>query len=209
MLGYNAQEVRIRAFLAAPRSRVENFPQGIGFTSPFILTPADFNSYIRQTFPSASQAVLDYISTTLYPPPGPRTSTLYTTDLQRAALLISELAFTCNTVCLARAVDNRSFNYLFDVPPALHGSDLAYTFGSAQSAAGVVQSVRVALQQFVASFTLYGDPNGRGRPNNGGTRFQRYGSEAQVDRLQPATFEMVPDPAANERCQYLQQALYA
>lgn len=149
-------------------------------------------------------------------------SNLYTTNLERAALLTSELAFTCNTVYLARAAANVTYNYLFDVPPALHGSDLAYTFGSASSnAADVVQSVRVSLQEYLTNFTQFGDPNGGAsrrtttrRPSvvDGGkgveTRFWRYGREGMVLRLGIDTFEMVADPAANGRCQWLQQALY-
>jgi len=81
-----------------------------------------------EIFPGASPATVSYSTNTIYPPPG-SAALPYKTDLDRAALITSDVVLTCNTYLLAVAYQNYTYNYLFGIPPALHGGDLHYTLG--------------------------------------------------------------------------------
>ncbi|KAI4255291.1 MAG: hypothetical protein L6R42_006809, partial [Xanthoria sp. 1 TBL-2021] len=102
--------------------------QGLGFTDPWVLSDVDFTDYVRKLFPAASLDAVSYITNTIYPPP--KSARLpYETSFDRAVLVTSDVVITCNTYLLARAYQNKTYNYLFDAPPGLHGDDLHYTFG--------------------------------------------------------------------------------
>ena len=150
--------------------------------------------------PYATASTLSYVSDFIYPPPSAGANLPYTTDIDRAALLTSEVVITCNTYLLALAYKNATYNYLFDVPPALHGSDLDYTFGPDSSTQS--QQIQLAIQNYVTQFTEVGNPNKAGQP-----AFQMYGSSNQVLDLAPGAIAMVDDPAASKRCLMLQQRI--
>ena len=145
---------------------------------------------------------LAYLSRTVYPPPSPLTAPSYTSHLDRAALLISDVVINCNAYLLALAYANQTFNYLFDVGPGLHGDDLHYTFGPDSSTKNL--PVQNALQNYVMQFAATGNPNKRGLP-----RFAWYGPRSEVLDLKPGDFSMRVDPAASDRCLVLQQKVYA
>lgn len=105
--------------------------QGIGFIDPWVLNDDDFGAYLQTLVPAASSASISCIIDIIYPPPSSNVAALsYQTNLDRAALLTSDVVFTFNANLLALAYQNKMYNYLFDVPRGLYGDDLHYTGGS-------------------------------------------------------------------------------
>jgi carboxylesterase type B len=99
--------------------------EGLLFSSPNIQNDTDFADYVSMVIPSADAETVDYITKVLYSPVFDG-SNGYTSQILRTDLLFSELAFTCNTRFIDLAYGNKTFSYLFSVPPALHGDDNPY-----------------------------------------------------------------------------------
>ena len=99
--------------------------EGLFFSSPYIQNNADFSGYVSTLIPSADGKTVSYITEVLYPPVFDG-SHGYTSQIRRTDLLLSELGFTCNTRFMDLAYGNKTFSYLFSVPPALHGDDNQY-----------------------------------------------------------------------------------
>ncbi|KAL6709594.1 hypothetical protein ACN47E_001529 [Coniothyrium glycines] len=179
-----------------------NANEGAYFTPP-VRTEQDVLNQIKAAYPYAPQSTIDRI-VSLYPPVFDG-SLGYTNQYTRASLIISEGVFTCNTEYLSRAYDNETYSYLFAVPPALHGLDIAYTYydGGALSASVVNRTVAIALQEFITSFAAEGRPDADGIP-----QFNMYGEDAQVLKLNISGISEVRDSNANARCAFWQKALY-
>lgn len=136
--------------------------QGIGFTYPWILDDLSFGTYLAGLFPGASLATLSSVSTAIYPLARSVSDLPYNDDLDRAALMTSEVLVTCNNYLLALAYRNATYNYLFDIFPGLHGDDLHYTFGPDSPTKS--PEVQLAMQSYIGHFSQTGDPNGNGQP---------------------------------------------
>jgi carboxylesterase type B len=188
-----------------------NANEGLLFTSPFYNTTEAIGDYINLAFPAAPPGVGRYILEELYPPPSPNNTLPYTDNIGRAAFLTAEAFFTCNTNYLSRAFDNATYDYLFSVPPAIHGQDIPYTFygtgsnltNSSAFPVPVNQTIAVALQNYITDFAQTGSPNGEGVP-----QFDLYGPQAQVLNLGQDGFTKIKDQTANERCAWWQKGLY-
>ncbi|EME40268.1 hypothetical protein DOTSEDRAFT_74915 [Dothistroma septosporum NZE10] len=184
----------------------QNADEGLVFTSPFVSNNSAFDAFITDYLPSLANlpSVAQTIFDVLYPPifDGSQAQG-YTNQLARASAALGEQAFTCNTYYLDKAFNNQTYSYLFIVPPAVHGQDRAYTFYDGP-APQVDQDVALAMQRYVTRFAMYGDPNGEETP-----QFDVYGDEAMVQVLKTDGFGQTRDPAANERCEWWQKALYA
>lgn len=160
-----------------------------------------FKDHLRTLFPAVADTVILYITDTIYPPPG-TPQVPYKTDIDRATLFTSELSIACNAYFLGLAYRNEMYNYLFDVPPAIHGDDLHYTLGPDPSTQD--QSIRRLLQDYLTTFAETGNPNRAGRPT-----FDTYGSGTRVLDLFPEHVKMIPDPAAvSDRCLQLREYVY-
>jgi carboxylesterase type B len=172
-----------------------------------VRTDAEFIAYMAATFPEAAPATLEYVARTLYPPVFDG-SAGYVDQLQRTAAVLGDVVFKCNTRYVARALPTASFVYLFAVPPALHASDLPYTFSSSAAAADprvASAAVAAALQAYVVSFAQTGTPAAAGSP-----AFLPYGAGSTLLKLDAAGISAAPDPlAASGRCEWWQQGLYA
>ena len=182
-----------------------NGDEGLDFTPFFIQgNVTAFDANLRLVFPGISPAILDFIENTLYPDVLDG-SFGYHDEIGRAALITSELSFTCNDNYLARAFKNRTFAYEFTVPPALHGQDVAYTFFNG-NAGSSVQNVTVAkvLQEFITSFAITGRPSSR----TWGHAIPEYGPQANIVNLGLKTITVQKDETANPRCLFWQKALY-
>lgn len=184
-----------------------NANEGTLFTPPYIRDDVSLQAQLRTAFPATPQSQIDYLTKTLYPAVFDG-SYPYRTQYDRAALIISEGIFTCNTNYLSTAYGNKTYSYLFAVPPAFHGFDVAYTYfpGGAASASptGVRNTtVAIALQEFIASFAE------TGRPEADGVRqFDMYGPIASVLKLNVSGIDEVRDSNANNRCAWWQKSLY-
>jgi carboxylesterase type B len=180
-----------------------NSNEGVYFTDPRIMDDTGLAAYLRSTFPGVQDSVVSYIISTLYPAVYDG-SQPYRNGLQRTIFLLSELIFTCNTNYLARAYDNKTYNYQFSVPPALHGFDIPYTFyNGAVPNRFFNTTVAVALQEYITSFAKDGVPNVEGLPE-----FPIYGPEGTELNLNVTGIGPIPDPTNNPRCLYWQKALY-
>ena len=129
----------------------------------FVTNESSYESYLKSLItPLANNATaLRYITQTLYPPIF-NGSQGYTNQTERNNLTVAA-AFDCN----ARFMDQATFlpptyAYEFSVPPALHGTDVAYTFYDFDPAAapGVVNAtVAAILQGYLTRFAETGQPN--------------------------------------------------
>jgi carboxylesterase type B len=186
-----------------------NANEGAYFTPPTIRTNEDIASQLRNPFPYIPQPSLNYITDVLYPPVF--NTSLYANQYERANLITSEAIFTCNTYFLSRGFHNQTYSYLFAVPPALHGQDVAYTYyegsGISKSPLGVKNvTVALALQDFITSFAIEGRPDAA---EEGIKEFRMYGPDASVLKLNVSGIAEVRDSNANMRCDWWQKALYS
>ncbi|KAF2444208.1 carboxylesterase family protein-like protein [Karstenula rhodostoma CBS 690.94] len=183
-----------------------NTNEGPYFTPPYANSTERIASLLKSTIPNIPQSSVDYLTDTLYPAVFDG-SQGYTNNYTRASKIVSEGFFTCNTNYLSTGFQNKTFSYLFAVPPAYHGFDVAYTFfdGGATSRlpTGVAnRTVAVALQEFITSFAKTGVPEAEGIK-----KFQMYGPDAKVLELKVTGIEEVHDSNASKRCNWWQKGL--
>ena len=193
-----------------------NANEGLLFTNPFINNNTALDGFLTTSFPALKYMpkTLNYITQVLYPPifDGSQAQN-YTNQIGRLSAMLSEFSFTCNAVWLDKAYNNQTHAYLFNVPPSLHGQDIAYTYynGNGSATAGTggtsfgVQNVAVAIamQEYITEFAKTGNPNSRGLPF-----FPMYGSNATVLALGPRSIAPMRDPAASARCAWWQKGLF-
>jgi carboxylesterase type B len=181
------------------------------FTPPLLTNDTAITSYFRSAMPSITNATISYLSEVLYPPIF-NGSYGYVNDFTRAALIIAESSFTCNTRYLDLAFKNRTYSYFFTVPPGFHGEDTAYTFfdgdtTTSDEGAPVNATVATTFQQYLAGFVMDGNPNsgGRARPI-----FPLYGSNSTILNIDiQDNGTTMKDTVANARCDWWQRGLYA
>ncbi|KAH9829340.1 putative type-B carboxylesterase lipase family protein [Teratosphaeria destructans] len=185
-----------------------NAHEGLLFTNPFIQNKTALVGAVLSLLPTVAAwpLTMRYILETLYPPifDGSQASG-YTDEITRAAALLSDVVFACNTFWLDEAFGNKTYGYYFAVPPALHGGDIPYTYynGGGTSLMVLSTSVAITLQEYITTFAETGSPNGAGTPY-----FQVYGRNATVQDLNITGISQIVDPAANSRCDWWQKALY-
>ncbi|KAL3421995.1 carboxylesterase family protein [Phlyctema vagabunda] len=185
-----------------------NDQEGVLFTDPYISNESDFVANVESFFPSARPDVIDYIVNDLYPD-DLRASNGYTTEVLRAAAASAESCFTCHTRYLNKKFGNNSYAYSYDVPPAIHAQDVAYTFYNGDTLTWdfrpVVAEVAYALQDYVVNFVMRGSPNHARSP-----WFPMYGGNSSLLSINTTTLgEVRVDPlSAGEKCAWWQKALY-
>ena len=151
-------------------------------------------------FPAAERSIVNYISSTLYPPIYDG-SQPYTTPFARLDLLISEMMIACNSRYISTAKGNDTYNYMFSVPPGHHRGDIPYTFWDANSTINdPVANVTTALemQRYITAFAATGDPNAF-QKKTGLPTFPKYGSVANVMNFNLTFVDVVVDPMKNSR----------
>ncbi|KUJ09769.1 alpha/beta-hydrolase [Mollisia scopiformis] len=188
-----------------------NSDEGLEFTSPFLTTEALLEANLEAVFPTADNDTITYMLDTLWPAVYDGTYP-YTTLFERASLITAEVSFTCNTRYLDLAFDNLTHAYYFNVPPGLHGEDIAYTFFNSDTTTSddglpVNATVATTLQKYITNFAMNdcGDPNGDGLPF-----FPLYQSNSTTMVIGDGGIGgVITDTTANDRCGWLMQALYA
>jgi carboxylesterase type B len=193
-----------------------NFNEGVLFDSPFLQNDSDYRGNVRLFFLNATDDVVDYIATDLYPNDLSGKYN-YTTQPLRAALSTAEACFLCNTRYLAEALPNivskSIFKYLFAVPPAIHADDLGYTFYNGNGSTTwegylVNEEVALTLQDYIVGFTISGSPNNR-QSASPHPWFPVYGVNASVLTLDETNLgALIVDPQANSRCDWWQKSFY-
>lgn len=100
------------------------------FTAPYVKTDDDITTYLQQSYPGIQKAAIETILN--FYPAVYNGSYGYTDATQRVFLIISESIFLCNTHFMHKAYGNKSYAYEFEVYPAFHGMDVAYTYYNGQ-----------------------------------------------------------------------------
>lgn len=173
------------------------------FTSPWIRNEQDTLSYLSDSLPTTSNIQKSLVAKALYPPVFDGSTELpYRSYLDRANLIVSEVGVLCNSDFLARALNGKIFNYLFNVPPALHADDLAYTFYDGEDST-IDEAVASRFQSYILNFVRTGDPNSHGLP-----KFEEYGKSAWTMDVKKGGFERIVNPGANERCRCFQNRFF-
>ena len=193
-----------------------NFNEGVLFDSPFLKNDSDYRGNVRLFFPKATDEVVDYVATVLYPDDLSGKYN-YTTQPLRAAITTAEGCFLCNTRYLANALPNivstQIYKYLFAVPPAIHADDLGYSFYNGNGSLTwegfpVKEKTALTLQDYIASFTITGSPND-GSASGLHPVFPAYGDDALVLILNETNLgEIIIDAQANSRCDWWQKGLF-
>jgi cholinesterase len=188
-----------------------NSDEGLEFTSPFLTTEALLEANLETVFPTADNDTINYMLDTVWPAVYDGTYP-YTTLFERASLITAEVSFTCNTRFLDLAFENLTHAYYFNVPPGLHGEDIAYTFFNGDTTASddglpVNATVATTLQKYITNFAMSecGDPNSDDVPF-----FPLYQSNSTTLVIgDGGVGGLLTDTTANDRCGWLMQALYA
>ena len=115
---------------------------------------------------------------------------------------IGDVQFTCNAQFLASAFTKGVYRYIFSVPPAYHGDDVAYTFYN-DGEQDVNISIAHNLQDIIINFVTTGIPTSRQEPGFPeywpGRRSLFFNSTNKVD----------VDPWKSKRCDWWQTGLFA
>lgn len=180
-----------------------NLNEGLEFMDPFAQNETTFEADLRIYFPTITTSAITYISQTLYPPIFDG-SYGYTNPTGRSDYFVTEAFFTCSTNYLGRAYDNKSYNYIFSVPPSLHGDDIVYTYYNGPNPGVKNDTLAVMMQEYFTNFAMTGDPNGVGLVG-----FPMYGANATVLNLNLTMIGTMGDNVASERCLWWQKGLYA
>ncbi|KAI9763169.1 MAG: hypothetical protein M1840_000881 [Geoglossum simile] len=183
MVGYNAQET-------------------LFFVDPLNNTNAAFVANVKYVFPAAQPEIVSFITETLYPEVFDGTLP-YTDAKGRAILSGGEASFICNTIFLNRAFGNQTYAYRFSIPPSFHGQDVPYTYYNGPSPAVMNDTIALTMQRYITTFAITGQPNRPSLPY-----IPLYGSDNQILDLNVTDIMPIPDPEANERCEWWQKALY-
>lgn len=182
-----------------------NQNDGLLFTNLTVPNDAAYRATVLSYLGNAQQDALDYIATTLYPQVFDG-SYGYTTQIQRLTTTIQDLLFQCNTLFLTAAFRNQTHNYMFAVPPALHGMDVAYTFYDDEGASETVfnPEVAIAMQEYFTSFSETGVPVAAGQPE-----FLPYGSASNLLIFNVTGVSMETEGALEgRRCAWWQKGLW-
>lgn len=182
-----------------------NANEAPGFTPPNVQTTETLEAFLQSSFPGITPTILNTITSDLYPEDY-NGSMPYTNGLERTFLLIADSIFTCNTHYINKAFKNQTYAYEFQIPPALHGQDVAYTFYDGQGddlSIGLVSAIAQVQQAYITNFVMTGDPNGPGVPS-----FPMQGMNSSLNAWNVTGVMTITDPTANERCEFWQKALY-
>ena len=167
-----------------------------------IKTNADFDNWVHVNFPSATASIQRQIISKIYPPVYDG-SLPYVTPQQRSDLAVKEYLISCNTVSMVNAYQNKTYNYIFGVPPAIHAQDLAYTYYPNAGTPGFYPTVAVMLQKYFVNFVLTGNPNKQGLPS-----WPMLGQKAAAINFTETGVLQTSSDSANSRCAFWNQADY-
>ncbi|KAL6862244.1 alpha/beta-hydrolase [Trichoderma novae-zelandiae] len=162
---------------------------------------------LRDVYPLITEQDIGYALNTLYPPVY-NGSQPYTTDVDREILMANEMYFAAAHQSLLQSTSHRGtevYAWEFSVFPAIHGSDIPYTFYDGPTA-GVDPHVASIMQHAIAGFAKSGVPDAGPL---GLASFPRYGKEATTIDLNVNSSVVISDPTWNNRTLWWAQATWA
>jgi cholinesterase len=157
-------------------------------------------NFLEELYPEA----VEYVLNELYPSPSDATS--YSTQSERAMLIVSESSFACNTRYLAIAFGNSTMNYRFQMPPGIHGQDLPYTFFHENTTETDVPipGLAEAMQAYFTSFAKSGNVNLADEILNL-LDWPEYGDTANIVTFGLDGIGIAEDDTRNHRCDFWQK----
>lgn len=182
-----------------------NADEGLLFSNPTVQTEEAFNNLVVDLAPTFSSREIRTITAQLYPPSfnGPFG---YVDEITRQAAMLADLIIVCNNFYLSDAFGNRTYAYLFAVPPAFHGQDIPYTYydGVDQVEGNIGPqtidfSIAHAMQEILSTFAATGQPT-----YNGGKHLAQWGSTADMLTLNTIGFTEESHSAVYPRCRFWQ-----
>ena len=129
-----------------------------------IINETQYGNFLKEFFPPLQQRPdqLQLLTQQLYPSDF-NGSQWYTNQVERTNLTFADALYVSNARALnAAAFQGLGYAYKFTVPPAVHGTDLSYTFFETGDVPGVNPGVAITLQKYITNFALTGDLNGAG-----------------------------------------------
>jgi hypothetical protein len=169
------------------------------------VTIDDFNRFLTTLVPNMTKAGQDAARALYLDPASQESIWDRTTDF------ISDAVFTCNAQVVASsnaAHGDKTFRYIFAVPPAKHGDDVPYTFysnGDNPSDVAVANtSAASALLNIITSLAITGAPESA--PH---MLLEKYGVMENILVVNETFIAMhAGDPWKSRRCALWQNALY-
>jgi carboxylesterase type B len=179
--------------------------EGLLFTNVTINDDAAYRAQIQHYLPTIQPGAIKYIANSLYPPTFDG-SEGYADQLWRTVITTQDIIFLCNGMAFTEAFGDKTYNYMFAVPPALHGTDVVYTFYTSGGIETGVQNPTIAqaMQKYFTSFVIDGEPL-----LNGTQSAPMYGSDGNmvvfnitgVDVQKESTWQ-------GERCSWWHKGLF-
>lgn len=176
--------------------------EGTLFTDPRTIgNETALANRLQAIYPLMEEKDLSHVLNTLYPAVYDG-SHPYATSVDRNILMANEMYFAAAHQALLQATIHRGTEvhaWEFSVPPAIHGSDIAYTFYD--GAAGVDPHVASIMQHAIAGFAKCGEPD----TGPLGFAFPRYEKQATTVSLNINSSVAISDPTWNNRTLWLAQ----
>ncbi|CAZ86417.1 unnamed protein product [Tuber melanosporum] len=164
------------------------FESGLFFPTPDNITEGAFNRTLNTIYPLAPEN-LKKRALALYPYKGPGIP-----EWARVTAFWGDIIFNCNQVWLAKSF-HKSYRYVFNLPPAYHGQDVAYTFYTGPDAMIANETTAIIHQEYITDYVTRGEPG-----CEKGACFPRYGDGKNTLRMNLSEIRVVRDPWATERC---------
>lgn len=181
--------------------------EGLLFTDPTVQDNTAFKALFAGLMPSISAAKINTLATTVYPEDFSGAQP-YTDQSSRLRLALAESIVLCNAFALHLAYKNQSRSFIFDVFPKIHAEDVAYVFfnGESTDSFGIPlnSAIAVQLQRYIVDYAMVGTG-----PGSTATAIPVYTSQAKTLRISDSGSTIGTDPAANKRCRYWVEGLYA
>ncbi|KIL84943.1 carboxylesterase type b [Fusarium avenaceum] len=177
--------------------------EGLGFSPPAV-TDAEYVQGLQDLFPHAIPRVIDHIADTLYPPIF--NSSLYSDNVRRMGLTVTEAVFTCAVPALGRGLaraNSSAYGYVLEDGFGLHGSEGAFAYYDGNDT--VNRTLAYTLQDYLTTFAAHGLPKSEIDELE---RLVPYGENGNIVRMSSAGIDQERDPAANARCEWWQPGLY-
>lgn len=172
------------------------------FVPPTVDTEEELIASLQPVFKTFRPDAVEYLLNDLYPPPGEDTP--YSTQNERALLLVAESSFACNTRFLAVAFGNETMNYRFQVPPGFHGQDLSWTFHH-ENQTLLNNALAESMQTYFTTFAKSGYGGLEDTDLDNIINWPMYGENAQLVTFGLEGLGTAEDDTKNSRCSFWQQ----
>jgi len=161
------------------------------FRTPDTVTNGTFDGLVNGLY-SLAPASLKQQLLALYPYQGPGIP-----EWHRVSDFYGDAVLSCNQVWLAKSLQ-KSYRYVFNLPPSFHGQDVYYTFYTGPGPEIANETIAVIHQKFITNYVTNGEPG-----CEKGVCLHGYGSGANALSMNLTEIKVVRDPWANEKCDLL------